>query len=68
MTDNRYDNPENGQKAMDDGSALRLDPKVEAYIQDLLKEKHILSTSAYPHASRLMQEGKWHLFILFPSS
>lgn len=33
-----------------------MDPKTEAYLQELLKEKHILSTSAYPHASRLMQE------------
>lgn len=55
MTDAKSD-MENGQKKNDDGGPPRPDPKTEAYLQELLKEKHILSTSAYPHASRLMQE------------
>lgn len=65
MTDVKVDNIENGQKANEEGGQLRLDPKVEAYLQELLKEKHILSTSAYPHASRLMQEGKCLKKLLF---
>ena len=59
MTDAISNNMENGQnKKNDEGGPPRPDPKTEAYLQELLKEKHILSTSAYPHASRLMQEGK----------
>lgn len=57
MTDTKLENSENGQKTSEEAGLLRLEPKVEAYLQELLKEKHILSTSAYPHASRLMQEG-----------
>ncbi|KAK6630034.1 hypothetical protein RUM44_005432 [Polyplax serrata] len=56
MTDTKLENSENGQKTSEEAGLLRLEPKVEAYLQELLKEKHILSTSAYPHASRLMQE------------
>lgn len=60
MTDNKTENVENGQK-QEEGGPPKLDPKTEAYLQELLKEKHILSTSAYPHASRLMQEGLYQI-------
>lgn len=40
-----------------DGGSSRYDAKTAAYMEDLLKEKHILNTSIYPIASRLIDEG-----------
>lgn len=38
-----------------DGS--RYDPKTLSYMENILKEKHVLNTSSYPIASRLLEEG-----------
>lgn len=54
MTDGKL---ENSQKLNEGGGITELDPRVETYLLELLKEKHTLNTSVYPHASRLMQEG-----------
>lgn len=40
-----------------ESEASRYDPKTLAYMENLLKEKHVLSTATYPVASRLLEEG-----------
>lgn len=37
----------------------RYEPKTLVYMETLLKEKHVLSTTTYPVASRLLEEGKY---------
>lgn len=51
-------NMDHGRDGEADGGNSRYDAKTAAYMEDLLKEKHILNTTIYPIASRLIEEGE----------